>query len=161
MIEFSRRLKALAERTQIAIIAGAQLKPDSKDLKYKDEQCFAGSKQLVFKIDVGIVLSKPRPEEKKKLEKITRNIMGCPEINLLQWCFKIRGGELTSIIVCSNINLGTLRIKDIFVTDYDFNLINIDFTKIEDMEEVIKRQARDIKVEEDYYEESVVAEDGG
>ena len=149
LVEFSRRLKALAERTQIAVLAGVQLKPDSKDLVYKDEQAFAGSKQLVFKIDAGVILSKPREIEKKKLEKITRHMIMCPEINLLQWCFKIRGGELTSIIVCSNINLGTMTIKDIFVTDYDFNLINIDFTKIEQIEEVIKKQAREIKVNDE------------
>lgn len=154
LVEFSRRLKALAERTKIAILAGVQLKPDSKELRYKDEQAFAGSKQLVFKIDAGIILSKPRDLEKKKLEKITRHMIGCPEINLLQWCFKIRGGELTSIIVCSNIHLGTMTIRDMFVTDYDFNLINIDFTKIEEMEEVIKKQARELKVDED--DESVV-----
>ena len=46
-------------------------------------------------------------------------------------------------------NLGTMTIKDIFVTDYDFNLINIDFTKIEQIEEVIKKQAREIKVNDE------------
>lgn len=157
LIEFSRRLKALAERCQIAILTGAQLKSDTKDMKYKDESCMSGAKALINKIDCGIIYSKPRPAEKTKIAKITEHILGCPEINLLQWYFKIRSGELTSIIVASHIDLGTLRIEDVFVMDYDFNLIELDFTKIEEVKKVVQEQSREIKgssdIEEDYSEE--------
>ena len=147
LIEFSRRLKVLAERLDIAIWAAAQLKPETKDARYKDESCLQGAKALINKIDNGIILAKPRPSEMEKVKKITAHMVGCPEINLLQWFFKIRDGELTAIIVASHMDLGTLTIRDMFVTDYDFNLIDIDFTKIEEVREVVTKQARELKIE--------------
>ena len=145
LIEFSRRLKVLAERLDIAIWAAAQLKSETKDAVYKDESCLQGAKALINKIDNGFILARPRIREMEKIKKITSHMIGCPEINLLQWFFKLRDGELTSIIVASHMDLGTLAIQDMFVTDYDFNLINIDFTKIEEVKEVVTKQAREIK----------------
>lgn len=154
ILDMARRLKQLSEKLDIAIMSGLQLRPDSKEFKYKDETCLQSAKAVVQKADVNIIISKPTNAEKQKIERITRNMLGCPEINFLQWCSKVRDGSLVSVIVCSHLNLGTMRVKDVFVTDYDFNLIPLEFTEIEkikdeEVEEIIKENSRDIVLTEE------------
>ena len=155
ILEASRRLKQLSEKLDIAIMSGLQLRPDSKEFKYKDETCLQSAKAVVQKADVNVIFSKPTNAEKQKIERITRNMIGCPEINFLQWCSKVRDGSLVSVIVCSHLDLGSLNIRDVFVTDYDFNLIPLEFTEIEkikdeEIEEVIKENSRDIILNEEH-----------
>lgn len=148
LIVFATRMKALAERLDICIISGTQLSAEATDAKYKNHLVLQGSKAIAQKVDIGLIISKPNNAEKKKIEAITRHKVNCPEINLLQWCYKVRRGELSSIIICSHIDLGTMRIEDCFVTDFDFNLIDIDFTKIETVEQAITENSKDIRNED-------------
>ena len=146
LVQFAGRLKALAEKCNILLISGSQLRPDAKESRYKDETTLQGAKGMAQKCDVGAIWSKPTPAEKKKIEKITKNMIGVPEVNLLTWVYKVRRGRLVSIIIHQNINLGTMRVRDLFVTDFDFELINVDFTKIEQMDNVVEEKSRKLEV---------------
>ena len=145
LIQFAARLKALSEHLNIAILTGSQLRPEAKDMLYKDETTLQGSKAMSQKCDIGMTIAKLTKSEKQKVDKITQNILGCPEINRLVWFWKIRQGSLASIIVACHCDLSNMRLEDVFVMDYDFNLINIDFTKIEDVKKVVEEQSREIK----------------
>lgn len=148
LIVFATRMKALAERLNIFIMSGTQLSAEANEARYKNNLVLQGSKAIAQKVDIGLIISKPNNAEKKKIEAIVHKKVGCPEINLLQWCYKVRRGELSSIIICSHINLGTMRIQDCFVTDFDFNLIDIDFTKIECVEKAIEENSKDMRTED-------------
>ena len=134
---FATRLKALAERLKICVISATQLNDTVNDKKYKDQSCLEGSKSIANKIDGGIICTKPTPAEKAKLEKIVHNQIGCPEINHLMWCYKIRDGEYSRIIVCCHIDLGCMTIKDCFITDYDFNLIDVPLDDVQIIDEEV------------------------
>lgn len=134
---FATRLKALAERTQTCIISSTQLNDTVNEKKYKDQSTLEGSKSIANKIDAGIIWTIPNAKEKAKIEKITRNQIGCPEINLLQWGYKFRNGRYSRIIVCSHLDLGRMRIKDCFITDYDFNLIDIELDDVKVIDEEV------------------------
>lgn len=147
LVQFASRLKALAEKLNILIISGSQLRPDAKDARIKDETVLAGSKGMAQKCDVGCVWSRPTPSEKQKIEKLVKHMIGCPEVNFLTWIYKLRRGRLVSIIIHQNLNLGNMQLKDLFVTDFDFNLINIDFTKIEQMDKVVEEKSRKLELD--------------
>lgn len=148
LLIFSTRMKALAERLDIAIISGTQLSAESIDARYKDHTVLQGSKAIANKIDIGIISSRPNAAEKKKIEAITKHKIGCPEINLLQWCYKVRQGKLSRIIVLSHIDLGTMRIQDCFVTDFDFELQPMDLTQIERVDTIVKENSVGINIAE-------------
>ena len=148
LIVFATRMKALAERLDIFIMSGTQLSAEANEARYKNNLVLQGSKAIAQKVDIGLIISKPNNAEKKKIEAIVHQKVACPEINLLQWCYKVRRGELSSIIICSHIDLGTMRIQDCFVTDFDFNLIDIDFTQIESVEKAIEENSKDIRSED-------------
>ena len=149
LLQFASRLKALAEHLDIAIFTGTQLRSDTKDLLVKDESAMQGSKAMGQKCDIGCNIYKLSKSEKAKVAKITANMLGCPEINRLVWFWKIRQGSMASIIVACHCDLSNMRLQDIFVMDYDFNLINLDFTKIEEVKKVINEQSRNIRVDAD------------
>lgn len=132
---FATRLKALAERTNICIVSATQLNDTVNEKRYKDQSCLEGSKSTANKIDAGLICTRPTQAEKAKIEKITHGIVGCPEINLLQWAYKVRSGKYSRIIICSHLDLGSMRIKDCFITDYDFNLIDMPLDKVEILDE--------------------------
>lgn len=145
---FATRLKALAESLWVFIMSSTQLNGEAADMKYKDARCLQGSKAIANKIDFGCISMRPTAAELKKIEAITKNIVGCPEINMMQWVYKVRRGKLTRIIIFSNLNLGCMREKTVFVTDYDFNLINVDFTKIECMDKVVEENSHIMRPED-------------
>lgn len=150
---FATRLKALAERLQITILSATQLNGEANNMKYKDQTCLEGSKSISNKIDLGVICTRPTPKEQAKLKAIAsaQHFFGKPEINLLQWCYKVRDGEYSRIIICSHLDLGTLRIEDIFVTDYDFNLVNMEFNDIQMIEKFIEENSviDDIAIDEE------------
>ena len=153
LLVFATRMKALCERLNFCMISGTQLNGEADDARYKTAHVLQGSKAIAQKVDIGCILSTPNNAEKKKIDIIRRNIVGCPEINLLTWCYKLRSGKLTHIIICSHIDLGNMRIKDCFVTDFDFNLIDIDFTEIKIVEEVVEDHSH-IMSEQDFKDDS-------
>jgi replicative DNA helicase len=155
LLIFSARMKALAERLNIAVISGTQLAADDIDSKYKDHRILQGSKAIANKIDIGVIIARPSEAEKKKIEKLTHSLIGLPEINLLQWCYKVRSGKLSRIIVLSNIDLGTMRIRDCLATDFDFTTaIPIDITRIETVEKAVKKHSVGINEVNDVVEEA-------
>jgi len=150
LLIFSARMKALAERLNIAIISGTQLSAEVVEARYKDHTLLQGSKAVANKIDVGLILTRPNKAEQKKIEQLTKTIIGCPEINLLQWCYKIRQGKLSRIIILSNIDLGTMQIRDVLVTDFDFSQsIPIDVTRSETVEAAVKANSIGINTVDD------------
>jgi len=155
---FSTRLKALAEQLNIFIMSSTQLNYEAMEAKYKDQNCLQGSKQIANKIDVGIISMRPTQSELKKIENITKKIVNCPQINMMHWVYKVRRGKLTRIIIFSHIDLGCMREKTVFVTDFDFNLINVDFTKIECMDKVIEANSHIMK-EEDFEQQNTSSEE--
>lgn len=148
---FATRLKALAERLGITILSATQLNREAISSKYKDEASIEGAKSVANKIDLGVICTRPSTHEMAKLNSIISHQIGCPDINLLQWCYKVRDGEYSRIIICSHLDLGTLRVEDCFVTDYDFNLIDMEFDNIEMVEEIIGKNSiiDDIAVDEE------------
>lgn len=151
---FSIRLKMLAVQLHIFIMSSTQLNGEAQDMKYKDARCLEGSKRVANKIDFGIISMRPTAAELKKIETITRNIVGCPEVNMLHWIYKCRRGKMSRIIVFSHINLDCLREEALFITDYDFNLIDVDITKIESIEKMIEKNSHKI-TNEDFLEEEI------
>ena len=64
-------------------------------------------------------------------------MIGIPKPNMATWVYKLRSSRITRVIIWSYYDLGTLRCTDLFVTDYNFNLIDVDITNIEVAEKII------------------------
>lgn len=131
LLAFSTELKDLCQQLNIFMLSSTQLSGDYENARYKDQQLLAGAKSLANKLDLGVICMKPNEAEKKKIAKITRNMICCPEINMLTWVYKLRRGKLSRIIIFSHYDIGTMRCQDLFVTNFDFELIDIDVLNID------------------------------
>ncbi len=98
----------------------------------------SGAKALANKLDVGMISLPPNSAELKKVDGIIRKMINKPKPNMCHWIYKVRRGKLTRIVIWCNIDFGTMYETPLFVTNYELEVIDMDFTKIENVEKVIK-----------------------
>lgn len=122
---FSNSLKLTANKFNIYLGSSTQLNNDYKDSNNKDAGALKGSKAIVEKADGGILALPVTQSDLHKLKPILQadGKFGVPTPNMAYYIFKNRGGKWKSIIVWTKLNLGTVRERDCFVTDYNFELI--------------------------------------
>lgn len=141
LLVFATELKTVAQQLNVFIFTASQLNGEARDATIKDQNLLAGSKALANKLDVGIISMKPNRSEQQKLEAILQRKFAIPMPDIGHWIYKVRRGRLTRIIIWSKINLGTMDEEALFVTDFDFNLIDMDFTQIEQVEAKIQEHS--------------------
>lgn len=95
-----------------------------------------GAKAIADKIDYGSILLAVKDEDLVALEKIlATNIFDKPTIKMS--VYKNRRGRYKGVILWCKADLGCCRIKPMFCTGYDYEMISIEDIKIkvEDDEE--------------------------
>ena len=118
---FSAALKRIANKYNIYLGSATQLSSNWKE--EKDANALKGSKAIIEKADYGILALPITSQDLKKLKPILNNgFYNTP--NMAYYIFKNRGGRWNSIIVWTQMNLGTVREKDCFVTNNDFELVS-------------------------------------
>lgn len=155
LLVFATELKALAEQLGIFIYTASQLNGDAKEATRYDQNLLAGAKGLAFKLDVGMIVMRVLPIHLKKLEPIIHKQMNKPEPTHLYSIYKVRRGKLTMLMIWCHIDMGTVTETPLFVTDFDFNLVDVDFTKIETVEDIINENSI---LETEVHDEEVVEE---
>ena len=159
LLVFATELKTIAQQLDVFIYTASQLNGEAQNAQYKDQNLLAGSKALANKLDMGVISMAPTKVEKKKIESVLHKMVNMPVPNMCHWVYKVRRGRLTRIIIWTKIDLGTMTEQCLFVTNYDFELIDMDFTKIEQVEEKIKEhsvllsQVPDSPIDEEQEEE--------
>ena len=164
LLVFATELKALCQQLNVFMFTASQLNGEAVNALIKDQNLLAGSKALSNKLDVGYIAMAPNRAELKKIEPILHKMVGCPVPNMCTWIYKVRSGRITRVIIWSWYDLGTMRVKDLFVTNHNFELIDVDFTQIEVVEEKLKEnsvlmsQIPNSKDEQNYSDEEETSE---
>jgi len=118
---FSQSLKQVANKYDIYLGSATQLSSNWKE--EKDANALKGSKAIIEKADGGIIALPASPPDIKKLKPILDS--GFYEMpNFCYHVFKNRGGRWNDIIVWTKLNMGTMREKDCFVTNSEYELIS-------------------------------------
>ena len=149
---FIDTLKNLCNKLGIFMLSSTQLNGTYKDSAEKDETMLRGAKNMADRIDLGEISLMPSPAEQKILEKITHQMVGCPEINLIRHIYKLRGNKWSKIKICQHVDLGTGRTTDVFALNRDnvlidipiVNLQNIDKEQIKQVENIIEENSVDL-----------------
>lgn len=141
LLVFATELKTIAQKLNVFIYTASQLNGEAQSALYKDQNLIAGSKALANKLDVGIISMPPTRAEQRKIEPVLHKMIDTPMPNMCHWVYKVRRGKITRIIIWSKVDLGTMTERCLFVTNYDFQLVKMDFTKIEQVEARIKEHS--------------------
>ena len=133
LLMFATALKDLAVELDVAMFTSTQLNAkgdDNKDIR--NEGSLAGGRSTINKADNGAIMARPTKEELDVLEPLFKS---ADMPNLVTDIYKVRSGEWTQVRIWSVMNLGTLRKRDLFITN----------SRLEPIEEFFEREEYMIK----------------
>ncbi len=131
LANLSRKLKNFTRKFDISIDSFTQVSGDFKNESNRDQTIVRGAKSIIDKADGAIIAMPPTEKELKKVEPIIRELINKPTPNLIYSLYKNRGGKWNKIKIWLYIDYSTMRVHDLFVTDYEYKLIkNIEKTYI-------------------------------
>ena len=133
LLMFATALKDLAVELDVAMFTSTQLNAKGDDNKeIRNEGSLAGGRSTINKADNGAIMARPTKEELEVLEPLFKS---ADMPNLVTDIYKVRSGEWTQVRIWSIMNLGTLRKRDLFITN----------SRLEPIEEFFEREEYQIK----------------
>lgn len=130
----SIRLKDLCNQYSIFIMSATQLNGQYTEADTPDQNLLRGAKAIADKIDYGSILLPVKEEDISSLESIlSTNTFDKPNLKLS--IYKNRRGKYKGVYLWCKADLGTCRVKPMFCTDYNYEILNIDDIKIMTEEE--------------------------
>lgn len=122
-------LKDLCNKYQVFIITSTQLNGDWIEAKEVNQNLLRGAKSIADKVDLGEIIMPVRSFEVENIAAISKK-MNCKVPTVGLHFYKNRRSKYKDIVVWCENCLGTCKLKPIFVTDKDFNVIDLTDTKI-------------------------------
>ena len=125
----STRLKDICNQYGVFIMSATQLNGDYQEAKTPDQNLLRGAKAIADKIDYGSILLAVKDDDLVALENIlSSNIFERPTIKMS--VYKNRRGRYKGVILWCKADLGCCRIKPMFCTTYDYEMVSIDDVRI-------------------------------
>ena len=125
----SVRLKDLCVQNDIFIISGTQLNGNYTETNVFDQNLLRGAKSIADKIDAGMILLQVTQKDLEALETLLHNnTIEKPTIKLS--IYKNRRGRHKGVILWCRADLGCCRVEPLFMTNYNYEYIEIEDTKI-------------------------------
>ncbi len=123
LANLSKKLKNFTRKFDVSIDSFTQVTGDFKNETNRDQTIVRGAKAIIDKADGAMIAMPPTEKELKKIEPITRELINKPAPNLVYSLYKNRGGKWNKIKIWLYIDYSTMRVHDLFVTDYEYKLI--------------------------------------
>ena len=113
LLMFSTALKELAVELKVCMFTSTQVNANAdSNTNIRNESSIAGSRAIINKADIGMVMARPTKEEIDFFASMGEQIP-----NLVTDIYKVRSGEWTQVRIWSSIDLGNLRKVDLYMTD--------------------------------------------
>ena len=123
------RLKDLCVENGVFIETATQLNSEYRSAQIYDQNLLRGAKSIADKIDLGAIMLEVSSDDREALsDVINRNGLPMPDIKIS--IYKNRRGEYKDILLWCVSNRGCCKIDPVFVTNYQYELINIPDLKI-------------------------------
>lgn len=125
----SVRIKDLCNQYGVFIMSATQLNADYVSAQQYDQNLLRGAKAIADKIDCGMIMLQASQDDRETLKNIV-NSMGIEMPDIKISVYKNRRGRYKDILLWCKSDRGTCRIDPIFVTNYNYELIDIEDLKI-------------------------------
>ena len=110
-------------------MTATQLNADYVTAQQYDQNLLRGAKSIADKIDCGMIMLQTSQSDKEALKPLLEK-MGHPEPTIKISVYKNRRGKYKDILLWCRSNRATCRIEPMFVTDYQYELIDVSDIKI-------------------------------
>ena len=125
----SIRLKDLCNEYGIFIMTATQLNGDWKTAKQYDQNLLRGAKAIADKCDCGMIMLEVDQDDLAALEEVIQS-GGFEKPSIKISVYKNRRGRYKNILMWCKSNRGTCKIEPMFVTNYQYELLEIDDLRI-------------------------------
>lgn len=123
LLMFSTALKDLAVELNVFMMSSTQVNANAdNNVNIRNEGSIAGSRSIINKADVGAIMARPTKEELDFFNK-DGALLEVP--NIVTDIYKVRSGQWNQVRIWSDVNLGNLRKKDLFVTNSRLEVLDI------------------------------------
>lgn len=143
LLLMSIRLKDICNKYSVYLMSATQLNGEWKEAWTKgtiiDSTYIRGGKSIIDKADGGMIILPISKMEKKDIEEIMKKGFN-KKPNYVTHIFKNRGNKVDKAKVFSHINMGNMRVTDLFVTNTDNEIINIKKLIIKNKQEETRKQ---------------------
>ena len=126
----SIKLKDLCVQNDIFIFSATQLNGQYVESETPDQNLLRGAKAIADKIDWGAILLNVRQEDLDSLETIMAKNAGISTPTIKMSIYKNRRGRYKGIYLWCTGDLGTCRIKPMFATTYNYELVEMNDVQI-------------------------------
>ena len=132
----SSALKELAVELKIFVMSSTQTNAKIEEEKgIKNEVAIRGSRAIIDKCDVACIICRVTKEEEELISDIPSSLTP----NQVMDVYKVRRGRYTNVKIWSNVDLGTCRKEDLFITTASYGPVEgyktIDFVFEDENEE--------------------------
>ena len=110
-------------------MSATQLNGQYTDADTPDQNLLRGAKAIADKIDYGAILLGAKENDYQALETVLAT-NGFEKPNIKMSIYKNRRGRYKGIYLWCKADLGCCRIKPMFATTYDYEVLSIDDIKI-------------------------------
>ena len=125
----SVKLKDICNQYGVFIMSSTQLNGDYREADVYDQNLLRGAKAIADKIDYGAMMLEVTDKDREALMDVCkRGGFEMPDIKMS--VYKNRAGRWKGILVWCKANRGICRIDPLFVTKYDYGLIEIEDYKL-------------------------------
>ena len=124
LLMFSTALKELAVELNVCVFSSTQVNANAdSNVNIRNESSIAGSRAIINKADIGMVMARPTKEEIDFFAS-----MGEATPTMVTDVYKVRSGAWTQVRIWSTVDLGNLRKMDLYITNSRLEMIT-DFEK--------------------------------
>ena len=120
LLMFSTALKEIAVELNVCMFTSTQVNANAdSNTNIRNESSIAGSRAVINKADIGMVMARPTKEEQDFFKEMGREIP-----NIVTDVYKVRSGQWSQVRIWSYVDLGTLRKVDLYMTDSRMEVID-------------------------------------
>lgn len=123
------RLKDICNEYGVFIITATQLNGGYQSAQIYDQNLLRGAKSIADRIDVGMIMLNVSQEDREALSNVIQQ-GGFPMPDVKISIYKNRRGRWKDVLLWCQSDKGTCRIEPMFVTNYQYELQEIEDLKI-------------------------------
>lgn len=125
----SIRLKDICNQYGVFIMSATQLNSDYVESETPDQNLLRGAKSIADKIDAGSIMLELTQKDRESIQDIVAKMkIEMPTIKIS--VYKNRGGKYKGIYLWCKADRGICRIEPVFVTKWNYELMDIEDLKI-------------------------------
>lgn len=136
LVQLSAALKLLANKYDVYIVSATQLNRNAKEHEMRDTNSLRGGSATADKVDHGVMMFRVTQKDLDNLKHVLERGFQSYKPNFCHYVYKNRGGSKVGVIIWTKYHGGVIREEELFVTDIDFNLIDVENLQVTFADEI-------------------------